>query len=443
MQFKKIFISILAIFGFAFASVLPAFADTISVNFENPYVVGDINGQQGWMKTGGYDVAVASVSAFPNASSFGFETQALRLSNSVTSGAFGDQTFSPGLANPAGESLANNHFDASFSIGSTQSTQQPGLFLSVSPDDGNGSRMSYAGFDDQADGIHVIFYDATDPGPLGTVATFNQHDVATIDRTSAHTIRFSIDFLPGKTNDVARLYVDGTLKFTGTTWEDYYRYDPEQNGNGNVVPTTSKLLLREGGTAVPENAGNGYLVDNVTLSSGPIVTPTPTPTPTPVLIGPPTAISQCKDGGWQTFNNPSFKNQGQCVKYVLEHNHSVQGAIKYTANGLKRSAEFSMDTAFDKGSFVYQDANHDWYMVDVSHVVVNGNKAWFAGKVTFASQPSWKGLWLFAEVQGSFPLGGKIWGSFTDQTTATNGVNAMSDPADGPFTVTQGFIWVH
>lgn len=33
-------------------------------------------------------------------------------------------------------------------------------------------------------------------------------------------------------------------------------------------------------------------------------------------IGPPTNKDQCKDGGWQTFNNPTFKNQGDCVSSV-------------------------------------------------------------------------------------------------------------------------------
>ena len=31
---------------------------------------------------------------------------------------------------------------------------------------------------------------------------------------------------------------------------------------------------------------------------------------------PPTDTDACKKGGWATFNNPSFKNQGQCVSYV-------------------------------------------------------------------------------------------------------------------------------
>lgn len=34
------------------------------------------------------------------------------------------------------------------------------------------------------------------------------------------------------------------------------------------------------------------------------------------LVGPPAHKDECKDGGWQTFNNPEFKNQGDCVSFV-------------------------------------------------------------------------------------------------------------------------------
>ena len=40
-------------------------------------------------------------------------------------------------------------------------------------------------------------------------------------------------------------------------------------------------------------------------------------TATPTLVGPPTSTDQCKNGGWESFNNPSFKNQGDCVSYVV------------------------------------------------------------------------------------------------------------------------------
>jgi hypothetical protein len=33
-------------------------------------------------------------------------------------------------------------------------------------------------------------------------------------------------------------------------------------------------------------------------------------------VGPPTNKDQCKNGGWQQFNTPAFKNQGDCVSYT-------------------------------------------------------------------------------------------------------------------------------
>jgi hypothetical protein len=248
-------------------------------------------------------VAVASVSSFPAASGYGFGSQALRLSDAVTSGSFGDQTFSPPLASPAGEAASKSHFDASFSIGTTLATEQLDLHMSVSPDSGDGSRMSYLRFEDRTNGVHVFFDDVTNPGGLGTVSSFNETDIATLGRTTAHSIRFAIDFKAGPGNDVVKIYVDGALKITGTTWEDYYRYDPEQIGNGNKVPTVKKVLFRESGNPSPGNAGNGFLVDGLSLASS-------------VL---PTSKDQCKNGGWQTFNDPTFKNQGECVATATAH----------------------------------------------------------------------------------------------------------------------------
>jgi hypothetical protein len=245
------------------------------IDFES-YALGNIDGQQGWSKSGGYDVAVADVAAFPDAAGYGFGTQALRVSDAVTSGAFGDQTFSPGLAQAAGEAPAQTHFEASFKIGTTSASEQPGLHLSVSPDNGAGGRMSYLRFEDRADGVHVFFDDATDAGPYYTQATFSDQDIATLSRTSSHTVQFAIDFVPGPGNDVVKITIDGVLKNTGTTWEDYYRYDNENSGSGVTPPTVSKLLFREAGSANAGNAGNGFLVDGVTLASStpPACTPT-------------------------------------------------------------------------------------------------------------------------------------------------------------------------
>jgi hypothetical protein len=263
-------------------------ADSIGlITFESSqgYVIGDISGQPiaptlpngKWSKTGPYDVQVVMVSSYADAAGYGFGSQALRLSDAVTSGSFGDQTFSPGLGDEAGESGAFNaglsgglrqpHFDASFLLGTAMSTEQTGLHMSVSPDRGDGARMSYLRFEDQSDGVHVFFIDAVDKGPVGTQANFRESDVATLSRDGSHLIQFSIDFKNGAANDTVKIYIDSKLVKTGSTWEDYYRYDPEQTPQGNQVPTVDKLLFRESGDAHLANALNGFLVDRVTLAS--------------------------------------------------------------------------------------------------------------------------------------------------------------------------------
>lgn len=264
----------LVAFSTAFAS--SASADTIGpITFEpsQGYIVGDINGQMGWTKLNpAYDVKVATVSSYPDASKYKFGTQALRLSDAVTSGSFGDQTFSPGLTEPAGEAPGlKRHFDSTFSIGTALATEQSGLHMSVSPDNGSGARMSYLRFEDQSDGVHVFFDDVQMSGPCAVVevgcANFVEDDIATLDRKKAHEIEFWITFKNGPHNDKVTIYIDGKKQASGTTWEDYYRFDPEAVGNGNMVSPVSKMLFRESGTPNPLNVDRGFLVDGLTLSS--------------------------------------------------------------------------------------------------------------------------------------------------------------------------------
>jgi hypothetical protein len=265
-----------------------AAADSLGlITFESSqgYTVGDINGQPitsnlpngKWQKTGPYDAQVVALSTFPAAAGYGFGAQALRISDATTTGAFGDQVFSPGLGDEAGESGASNagvvsgglrqpHFAASFLIGTALSGVQSGLDMSVSPDRGDGARMSYLRFEDQVDGVHVFFVDVVDKGPLGTEANFRTYEVATLSRSTSHLIQFSMELKDGAANDTVKIYIDSRLVKTGTSWEDYYRYDPEQSPS-NQVPTVDKLIFREGGTANVTNLGNGFLIDRVTLES--------------------------------------------------------------------------------------------------------------------------------------------------------------------------------
>jgi hypothetical protein len=99
---------------------------------------------------------------------------------------------------------------------------------------------------------------------------------------------------------------------------------PVINGDGSATYTFTAATILAGGSQVPFPTGTISSVDvlidvegtadltNITFNG---VTQVPAVT----VVGPPTTKSACKHGGWKTFNNPTFKNQGQCVSYVASH----------------------------------------------------------------------------------------------------------------------------
>lgn len=290
---KNIFIGIIAglfVYVLMFAFTSASKAETIpAIDFESPtYTLGNVNGQDGWAFTGPYDVAVSS-----SLGTAGFGSQSFRISNAVTSGSFGDWAFSKPLANEAGETAAANdglsggtrqaHFEAQFQIASTvPGAQQPGLQFSFAPDRGDGARMSYLRFEDQSDNIHVLFNDYQDLTPFGGAVgdpngcdgsdNFFETDVATLNRSTPHTVKLTMDFVDGPRNDVVKVFIDGVLVKTGTSWEDYFRYC-----EGNPTRTVDSLIFqaRSGSGTAPTTLGYGYLIDSLNLSSGPIPTPAP------------------------------------------------------------------------------------------------------------------------------------------------------------------------
>jgi hypothetical protein len=256
-----------------------AAADTVSPNpitFDSSqgYVAGPINGQHGWSDTGGYDAQVVANPGVP-----GFGDQSLQISDATTSGSFGDQTFAPGLTQPASET-SNPYFTASFSIDTAAAFPNDGLHMSVSPDNGEGGRMSYLRFEYQASDskVHVFFDDSSQSSNcvLAGCATFSDTDIAQFAPNTVHTFTFAIHLVPdtnsnGSPNDVVNIYEDGAPIHTGTTWEGYYRYDPESGPT--TPPPINTLLFREAGSANSADLGNGYLIDNMSMSSSPC-TPT-------------------------------------------------------------------------------------------------------------------------------------------------------------------------
>jgi hypothetical protein len=254
-------------------------ADTNTENFDG-FAVGSPDGQAGWQADGSAGLGCALYDHAIVDNTYGilsFGEKSLRMSNAVTSGCFGDQTFSASLADEAGEASAVNdgfsggtrqrHFEAEWDFASTvPGAEQLGLSVVASPDRGDGARMSWLQMADTASGLEVNFYDYRDEHAVGD-GFYLTNVVSGLDRTAVHTVKVSIDFLDGARNDVARVWVDGVLRHVDTSWEDYFRVEEL-----NPTRTVDSILFRTGGTAVPATLGDGFLIDNLTITSGPTVT---------------------------------------------------------------------------------------------------------------------------------------------------------------------------
>src|SRR5579872_7228802 len=131
-----------------------------------------------------------------------------------------------------------------------------------------------------------------------------------------------------------------TGNFSGTgSYDTDTSYTWNINGNitGSSITftilytgTNAGYTLHGTGTIAGDGSINGTVNNNCqTFSMGP-------GSATAVVVGPPTNKAQCKDGGWKTFNNPSFKNQDQCVDYV--HAHQKKEYAKLVHVGLNPSS---------------------------------------------------------------------------------------------------------
>jgi hypothetical protein len=116
---------------------------------------------------------------------------------------------------------------------------------------------------------------------------------------------------------------------TGTFFLGCNNVTPVVNGDGSATYTFTAATLAAAGQQVPTPTGTinaaDVLIDvqgtadlrNIKVNGTLEV---------PATSGPPTSKAQCKKGGWKNFTDPSFKNQGQCVAYVVHH--SAHGKSK-------------------------------------------------------------------------------------------------------------------
>jgi hypothetical protein len=252
--------AIMASFALAGTAQASNSANPIMMTTFDGFATTSVNGQDGWKSLGNYDQSVIDVAG----------NKMLRISNARTQSSFGDMTFSKPVVKAAGENEATNVLTNEFTI-KAPDTYVPGLTVSVSPDDGNGGRMSYLRFEDKADGVHVIFEDSS----------FVPQEIAVLTREDAHKIRFETTLIHGHDNDVVRVSIDGTEVKRGGSWENYYRADEERNPSA-----IDRLIIRTAGTPAPATLGSGFLFDNVSSESSHVDNPAPLNPPAPGPAGP-------------------------------------------------------------------------------------------------------------------------------------------------------------
>ena len=215
----------------------------------------------GWTFAGSYDAQVVGGNQ-------------MQISDATTSGSFGDWVFSPKVPDASGAGTLRNYtatFNISTASGAPSSATAPYNHVSIAPDNGEGGRMSYLRFENHADGVHAYFDDVTSPAVDGAGhVNFNENDIATLTAGQKHVVRFDMNLTPGTGKDTVRVYIDGQLKETGSSWKYYYQNDVE-NGPLNKVPVTNSLIFQartgSGPVTTPADAGHGYLIDSVRLAS--------------------------------------------------------------------------------------------------------------------------------------------------------------------------------
>lgn len=284
-----------------------------STDFESFTLGASVDGQEGWASAPKWDEDVVD-----NAGN-----KVWRVSNAVFSGSFGDMPFAPrpggivtdSVTNPvnsnpgyfAGESstgASNTEFYGEFNFKSSTGAPQPGLRVTVSADNGQGGRQSFFAIEDNGStGLNVTTFNVLQNGNFDGPYIIAEN----LSYTDWHKIGVDLAFVDGPSNDVVRYFVNDALVHTDTSWEQFYtNFQPALHPLGVPVQT---LLFRISSGATSNVQGNGFYIDNVNTGFS-------------LFSTGPESLNDCKNGGWESFSNPTFKNQGACVSYVQSNENA-------------------------------------------------------------------------------------------------------------------------
>jgi PEP-CTERM motif-containing protein len=283
MRFGNVAVTALAVLSVGtFAGSASALTVLSNTDFE-AMSLGSVNTQEGWSATGAFlDQEVVDD---------GTGNQVLRLSNQGTSGTFGDQVFAPKPGTFAGESstvgeygsVPFNKINASFSFKSASASPQAGARITISTDDGNGGRQSFAALRDCGTAEICVDTFSVD-GTTGEFVGPTQIG-GPLSGDVYHTLEFDLTFVEGPDNDLLNILIDSVIVATLGSWEQFYALDPNNEGQDVLHPggvANQTLLFRMSGTAVDGVAG--FFIDNVLITADGPASAAPEPA-TVALLG--------------------------------------------------------------------------------------------------------------------------------------------------------------
>lgn len=215
-----------------------------------------------------------------------------RLSQGNGTGSLGGAIQSPHMGMIAGETgalndagrgpVTTNTFYGQFDFRSATGAAQNGLQVNVTGASFD-QRHGYVRIQDDGGGFDLVFYDTVGNSFNGNLLDLN------LSYDDWHTVGIEIVFNDGFAsgtfgdmnavgNDVANVYVDGVLVYTGTSWESYYA--AFQNHAESI-----DALQFSTGSAIASQLGGGLYFDNVIVTNqGPDLQQTPVPEPASIVV---------------------------------------------------------------------------------------------------------------------------------------------------------------
>ena len=263
-------------------------------------LAGTVDGQNGWTTrdaftsattVGKWDQQVKDVND-ANGS-----RRVFRMSNAITSSTYSSQVFSATSGQVAGETnaalwnnrgtngsaplspaqagayAASDTFYSKVAFRSATGAAQSGLALTLSASAKQSTvRMSWLQLQDTGSGFNLNVYDLLGNGTFPSAPTTIASGLSYSD---LHTIEMGITFVDGVStvggqiygNDVLRIWLNGSLIHTGSTWESYY-YNYERITAGTPrLQAVDSMLFRVSGTAATGNSGNGFYFEDFAIGN--------------------------------------------------------------------------------------------------------------------------------------------------------------------------------